>query len=155
MNAPGKRPPASGGGSPERGVLGRPWVWTRAWTVVVVVWAVVALGLGAVRWQMGEQTAWSARETRAVAQVQEYAPDDAYRCDELLAAVTRSSTDGSRKAVDLARWYAFERPWEGRVYVVWEWGDAALGFVVEEGRVRPDDETRLVLKQAERSLDMR
>jgi len=121
----------------------------------VAVWAVVALGLGLARWQMGEQTAWSAQETQAVSWVREYSPDDVHRCDELLAAVTRSAPTGSQEEPTVARWYAFERPWEGRVYVMWEWGGAALGFVVEEGRVRPDDETRLVLKQAARSLDRR
>lgn len=138
------------GRNASRQALGRPWGWTRAWTVIVVVWAAAALGLGMARWQLGEQAAWSARETQALADVQAYLPDDVHRCDELLAAVTTASADDRRGRPAAARWYAYERPWEGRVYVVWEWGDAALGFVVEGGRVRPDDETRLVLKQAAR-----
>jgi hypothetical protein len=43
------------------------------------------------------------------------------------------------------RWYAFDRPWERRVYVVWDFGNrVTLSFAVRNGTVRADTTARLV-----------
>jgi len=120
--------------------------------VVAIVWIVAGLGLGVARLHIGEAGAWTSRESEALAHVREYSPDDVHSCDELLAVAAERLSERDAGSAPVARWYAFERPWEGRVYVVWERGEAMLGFVVEDGDVKPDDETRLVLKRVARSL---
>jgi len=142
-------------GSAERRLLGKPLRWTRGLTVVAIVWLAAGSLLLVSRLQMGHLTAWSGREEAAVASVRCYEPDGAHSCEEVLGvlAARLGERQGHRRQ---ARWYAFEREWEDRVYVVWEWSErVALTFVVEGGVVRPDAETLLVLRSAARSLASR
>jgi hypothetical protein len=149
------RQTGSAGGSAQRHLLGKPLRWSRGFTVVMIVWLAAGSLLLVSRLQMGHLTAWSGCEEAAVASVQRYEPDGAHSCAELLGVVATRLTEGQGSPRQ-ARWYAFEREWEDRVYVVWEWSDrAALSFVVEGGAVRPDAETLLVLKNAARSLGSR
>lgn len=126
-------------------VAGKPLVWSRSWTVVVVVWVLAGGLLLAARLQMGHLTAWTPREAAAVGAVRAHTPDGMHRCDELLGALARHlAWRAGRHEVPV--WYAFDRPWERRVYVTWEWGDeVALSFVVERGKVVSDRRTRAIL----------
>jgi len=142
-------------GSAQRRLLGKPLRWSRGFTVVAIVWLAAGSILLVSRLQMGHLTAWSDGEEAAVLAVRRYEPDGVHSCEELLGVVAARLTE--RQGGDgRARWYSFEREWEDRVYVVWEWSDrSALSFVVEGGAVRPDAETLLVLKNAARSLASR
>jgi hypothetical protein len=140
----------------ERRVFGKPVRWARGWTVVLVVWLVAGAALLAARLDMGHLTAWSPREAAAVERVQAYSPDSEHRTDELLAAVADALTVRYGYAGGPPHWYAFERAWEGKVYVVWEWRQGyALSFTVGDGEVHPDDEARLILRTVARSLSAR
>lgn len=136
-------------------LIGKPLRWTRGWSMVVVVWLLVGGLLLTTRLQMGHLTAWTPREAAAVADVRAYRPDGTHRCDELIGVVAYelARQKGRRES---SRWFAFDRPWERRVYVVWEWGDqATLSFVVEHGVVAPDEHTRLVLDAVAESWPVR
>lgn len=136
----------------SRTLFGKPLRWSRGWTIVIVVWAAAGALLFAGRLHMGQLTAWSGPEAAAVEAVRRYEPDGVHRCDEVLDAVAGDLARW-KGGIRSIRWYAFERPWEGRVYVVWEWGgEAALTFVVQQGDVRPDAATALVLETAARAL---
>ncbi len=140
---------------PERRMLGKPLRWSRGWAVVVAVWLVLGVVLFVARLDMGHLTAWSPHEAAAVARVRAYMPDGVHRTDELLAVVAQELSPGGRDA-DVPYWYAFERPWEGRVYVIWECSqDAGLSFTVRGAEVRPDGETRDLLLAVARSLASR
>jgi hypothetical protein len=140
----------------ERRLLGKPMRWSRGSSAVLVVWLLVGAGLLAARLDMGHLTAWSAREAAAVAQVRAFKPDGVHRTDELLDVVARELALREVGRPQGPRWYAFERSWEDRVYVVWEWSEGAvLWFTVHGGEVRPDDEARLILRTVARSLPSR
>jgi hypothetical protein len=140
----------------ERRLLGKPLRWSRGWAAILVVWVLVGAALFVARLDMGHLTAWSASEATAVAQVRAYMPDGAHSTDEILGLLADELTVRLGASPGGPRWYAFERSWEDRTYVVWEWSsEAALWFTVRDGEVRPDDETRLVLRTVARSLSGR
>jgi hypothetical protein len=137
-------------------MLGKPLRWSRGWALTLAVWALVGAALLVARLDMGHLAVWSAGEATAVAQVRAYKPDGAHRTDELLGLLANELTVSQGVSPGGPRWYAFERSWEGRVYVVWEWSSrAALTFTVRDGEVHPDDEARLVLRTVARGLSGR
>jgi hypothetical protein len=137
----------------ERRLLGKPMHWSRGWALILVVWVLVGAALLAARLDMGHLTVWSASEAAAVAQVRTYKPDGAHSTDELLGLLANELTVTLGASPGGPRWYAFERSWEDRVYVVWEWSSrASLTFTVRDGEVSPDGEARLVLRTVARSL---
>ena len=70
---------------------------------------------------------------------------------QLLATAPAQRLLGVAGAPQTPRWYAFDRPWERRVYVLWDLGDSlSLSFVVQDGTVRADPATRLVFATAAR-----
>jgi hypothetical protein len=134
-------------------VFGKPLVWTRGWTVVCLIWFAAALLLGVLRLQMGHVAAFDQRELAAIGAVQDARLDGGPRYGDLLDFFARrvgpEVLGGSEPG--WPRWYTFDRPWEHRVYVVWEYGRGfALDFFVEGGAVHPDDRTVLVLKRTAR-----
>jgi hypothetical protein len=129
-------------------MFGKPLVWTRGWAIVVAVWLVCALLLGLCRLQMGHLAALSPREAAAVSAVEHSRLAGGFSGSELLgqlASTYATQLFGPSVAGASPRWYAVDRPWEHRVYVLWELGPATLSFTVQSGTVRPDDSARLVL----------
>lgn len=128
-----------------RTLFGKPLAWSLGWTIVVVVWALVATGLAAVRLDMGHLTVLSSRERSAIATVQhgDLQPGVTYS-QALTAVVKRFGAPGEQ-----ARWYVQDRPWEKRVYVLWELdGQAQLTWMVaDDGRVTASADTTLFLKE--------
>ena len=137
-----------------RAAFGRPLGWTRGWTMVVAVWVVCACFLGAARLQMGHLAALDAREVAAVAAVRQARMGGGPRYGDLLRLLAGPYAGrllGARHERHTARWYAFDRPWEHRVYVVWQLGDTvALDFTVQGGAVQADAGARLMLKTVSR-----
>jgi membrane associated rhomboid family serine protease len=136
------------GPRPVRTLLGKPLGWSPRWTAAVATVAVCACSLGVARLQMGHVTAFSAREAAAVAAVQHARLTNGERYGDLLRLLTSTQAQrllGVDGALQTPRWYAFDRPWEHRVYIVWGLGDRlTLSFVVQNGAVRADAATRLV-----------
>ena len=135
---------------PSRTLFGKPLRLTTAWAAVFLIWAGASGGLAAVRLDMGHLTALSQREHAAIVQVQE-------------AELERGVTTGEALAMTLTRfgaavgttpqWYVQERPWEDKVYVIWELGaELRLGWTVAyDGTVAPGAETELFLKEVVRA----
>jgi hypothetical protein len=135
---------------PSRTLFGKPLRLTTAWAAVILIWAGAAGGLAAVRLDMGHLTALSQRERAALVEVQG-------------AELERDVTTGEVLAMTLARfgavagttpqWYVQERPWEDKVYVIWELGaELRLGWTVaNDGTVAPGAETELFLKEVVRA----
>jgi hypothetical protein len=145
MNAP---PPAAsaGGGSAgaDRYLLGRPRRWTRAWSVVVLVWVVAACGLAVARVEAGHGAVLTPRDRGAIAAVQ--------------AAPLESGTtygDAMRKvekqlgvSPDSARWYVQDRAWDETLSVHRVLGQDDLSWTVAYGgRVGADAGTAGILKE--------
>ena len=133
-----------------RTVFGKPLGWTRGWTVVVAVWVLVAALLVMARVDAGHVTALSAREAAAIDAVEAAAVTSGLTTAEALQLVLRrygGTSTGDGGQVARPQWYAFDRPWEERVYVYWELGDyQPLAWAVEDdGTVTPEGETSLIL----------
>ena len=120
----------------------------------MAVWVVCACLLGLARLQMGHVAPLDARETAAISAVQTTRLADGPRYGDLLhllAGAYAGRLLGAQNERQIARWYAFDRPWEHRVYVVWQLGDAvALDFTVQGGTVHADAGARLMLKTVSR-----
>lgn len=139
-----------------RTVFGKPLGWTRGWTVVVTVWAIATVLLVAARIDVGRVTALSAREEAAIAAVEAAEVTPGVTTAEALQLVLRMyGGAASGDAGDEARpqWYAFDRPWEERVYVYWELGGyEPLSWAVDDdGTVMAEAETGLVLRRLARA----
>jgi hypothetical protein len=132
----------------ERTFFGKPLHWSKGWTVVVVVWALVAVSLAVVRTEMGHLTALSPRERGAISQVQRgrLQPGVTYG-QALVLVLARMGASAGTPA-----WYVQDRPWEHRVYVDWQLGADVLSWGVSYGgQVTPSPETALILKEFERA----
>lgn len=142
-----------------RTAFGKPLVWTRGWTAVVVVWAVAATLLVTARVEVGHVTALSAREAAAIDAVEAAVAQGADAPGTDASALTTAealqlvlkhygaTAGGEGGGVARPQWYALDRPWEDRVYVYWELGGyEPLGWTVDDdGTVTPDAETRVLL----------
>jgi len=145
-------------------LIGKPLVWTRGWTIVVVVWLVAAAALGAARVSMGHMAVLTPHELAAVTAVREAkvstgaTNEDVLRYlashDPSLAGQLLATATGKSDKTATATWYAFDRPWEHRVYVTWQLParGLVLSWTVENGQVRPDTGTRLELSKAAQAL---
>ena len=139
-----------------RTVFGKPLGWTRGWTVVAAVWALAAGLLIGARIDVGHVTALSVRESAAIEAVQAAEVAPGLTTAEALQLILRrygATATGEPEQVARPRWYAFDRPWEERVYVYWELGDyEPLSWAVnDDGAVTPDGETSFVLKGVARA----
>ncbi|HZL65241.1 MAG TPA: hypothetical protein VFD50_09930 [Thermoleophilia bacterium] len=132
----------------ERTFFGKPLRWTKGWTVVVVVWALVAVSLAVVRMEMGHLTVLSPRERGAITQVERGRLQPGVTCGQALVLVLARM--GS--SAGAPRWYVQDRPWEHRVYVDWQLGADVLSWGVSyKGQVTPSPATALILKEFERA----
>jgi DNA-directed RNA polymerase subunit RPC12/RpoP len=147
-------PCAARTGARERRLFGKPLRWTRGWTAVALVWLLVGSLLGLARLDMGHLTALTAHEQSAIAAVTSTRLDDGRSCGDLLALLSTRYAGvllgTSRERT--VRWFAIDRSWEHRVYVVWQLGGKVeLAFTVQEGRVAAESETALFLKSFARA----
>jgi len=136
-------------------LFGKPLGWTRGWTVVVLVWAVAAVCLGAARVSMGHMSVLTPSELGAVNAVQASKVAGGATSEAVLHYLSTHdlSVTGQllhRKPAGKATWYAFDRPWEHRTYVTWELPSQRLllSWTVQGERVRPDAETKVELAKA-------
>ncbi|HMK92972.1 MAG TPA: hypothetical protein VK576_08235 [Thermoleophilia bacterium] len=144
-------------------LFGKPLMWTRAWTIVVLVWLMAAAALGVARVSMGHMAVLTPSELAAVklvqaqklptgvaseAVLQYLATHDPSLTGQLSSQLLHTTVKGT------ATWYAVSRPWEHRIYVSWELPERGLLFswIVEDGTARPDDETRLALAKAAQAM---
>jgi hypothetical protein len=137
-----------------RTFLGKPLGWTSGWTIVLATWLVVGAALVLARIDMGHLTALSARESAAITAVErgqlETGVTYSHALDLLAARVDPlAKLTGQTNSRARARWFAFDRPWEKRVYVYWEYpGYVPLAWTVGGGEVKPDGDTAKTLKDA-------
>ena len=101
---------------------GKALEWSAAWTVIAVIWALVAVGLAVTRVEMGSVTVMTPAETAAIAAVREIKlPTGASTEAVLRYAATHDLTIEGHVAKippgGTQMWYAFDRPWEHRIYV--------------------------------------
>jgi hypothetical protein len=106
----------------EYTVGGKPLHWSVGWTVVAVIWAIVAVGMVTVRVSMGPTTVMTPAETAAVNAVRQIRlPTGASTETVLRYAATHDLTLEGHVATippgGTQMWYAFDRPWEHRIYV--------------------------------------
>lgn len=139
-----------------RTLFGKPLGWSRGWTVVVAVWVLVAALLVVARVGVGHVTALSAREAAAIDAVEAAEVGPGLTTAEALQLVLRhygGTPTGDGGEVARPQWYAFDRPWEERVYVYWELGDyEPLAWAVDDdGTVTPEIETGVVLRGVARA----
>jgi hypothetical protein len=144
------RVPATSG----RTFLGKPLGWTSGWTIVFAIWLVAGAALVLARIDMGHLTALSARESAAITAVErgqlEAGVTYSHALDLLAARVDPlAKLTGQTNSRARARWFAFDRPWEKRIYVYWEFpGYVPLAWTVGGGEVKPDGDTAKVLRDA-------
>jgi hypothetical protein len=103
-------------------VGGKALHWTAGWTVVAVIWAIAAVGMVAVRVSMGPVTVMTPAETAAIDAVRQVKlPTGATTETVLRYAATHDLTLEGHVATippgGTQMWYAFDRPWEHRIYV--------------------------------------
>ncbi len=89
---------------------------------MLVIWAIVAVGLVATRVEMGHVTVMTPAETAAIAAVRQIKlPTGASTEAVLRYAATHDLTLEGHVATippgGTQMWYAFDRPWEHRIYV--------------------------------------
>jgi hypothetical protein len=133
-------------------LAGKPLVWTRASTVVVTIWVVIAVLLTIARVNMGRLTVMTPVETAAIAAVENAKmPDGTYTYGEVLRYLpTYYALPAIVKAIGLSTqkppvWYALDRPWEKTVLVAYEFetatGRLVFEWTVSGARVAPDPGT--------------
>jgi hypothetical protein len=116
-------PAAPTGFGPRRYTIsGKPLHWSAGWTVVAVIWAIVAVGMVTVRVSMGPVTVMTPAETAAIDTVrQTKLPTGASTEAVLRYAATHDLTIEGHVATippgGTQMWYVFDRPWEHRMYV--------------------------------------
>jgi hypothetical protein len=150
----------AGTGSGHREFLGKPLAWTRGWKTVVAVWIVCAALLLAARIGMGHVSVYTPAERAAIAAVHTARFEDGVTYEQALQQAERViATSNGRQSADghppVRHWWAVERSWEKRIYVVCELqvpGDSQpvqLGWWVEGDKVTADPATRAFLAAVE------
>jgi len=136
--------PREGNADASRYFFGKPLGWTRAWTVVLLVWVAAASGLLVARVEAGRSAVFTPRERGAIAAVQATPLEtgmtygDALRRVEKQLGVSPSS----------ARWYVQDRAWEKSLAVHCVLGGEDLSWMVSYGgRAVPDPGTAGILKE--------
>jgi hypothetical protein len=135
---------AAGNAESCRYFFGRPLRWTRAWTVVVLVWAVAACGLVAARVEAGHGAVLTSRERVAIVAVQRAPLETGVTYGEALRRVEKRLGVSSTSA----RWYVQDRAWEKTLAVHRVLGGDDLSWTVSYGgRVAPDSGTAGIMKE--------
>jgi DNA-directed RNA polymerase subunit RPC12/RpoP len=138
--------PAAFGESADdtRYFLGKPLGWTRAWTVVVLVWAVAASGLVVARIEAGHSAVFTPREQASIAAVQRTPLETGVTYDEALRRVEKQLGVSSASA----RWYVQDQAWRKALAVHCVLGQDDLSWTVSYGgRVAVDPGTASILKE--------
>jgi hypothetical protein len=143
---------------------GKALEWSPAWTVVLVIWAIVAVGLVATRVDMGRLTVMTPGETAAIAAVKQIKLPSGAPTETVLrySATHDLNLEGhivqiKPKAAQM--WYAFYRSWEHRTYVYYELpgvslvgNNVVLSWSVTNGVATADGVTRLALAKAAQTM---
>ena len=158
--------PASIGVTPHRvwTIGDKPLQWSRGWAIVLAIWLAVAVGLVAIRVEMGPVTVMTPAEHAAVSAVQAIRlPTGAATETVLRYAATHDLTLEGHVATippgGTQMWYAFDRPWERTVYVSTTLPgtsmmgkDVVLSWTVSDGVARADAATRTALAKAAQTM---
>ena len=143
---------------------GKSLEWSPAWTVVLVIWAIVAVGLVATRVDMGRLTVMTPGEAAAIAAVKQIKLPTGAPTETVLrySATHGLNLEGhivqvKPKAAQM--WYAFDRSWEHRTYVYYELpgtslvgNNVVLSWSVTNGVATADGVTRLALAKAAQTM---
>jgi hypothetical protein len=143
---------------------GKALEWSPAWTVVLVIWAIVAVGLVATRVDMGRLTVMTPGEIAAIAAVKQIKLPSGAPTETVLrySATHDLNLEGhivpvKPKAAQM--WYAFDRSWEHRTYVYYELpgtsligNNVVLSWSVTNGVATADGVTRLALAKAAQTM---
>jgi hypothetical protein len=143
---------------------GKALEWSPAWTVVLVIWTIVAVGLVATRVDMGRLTVMTPGETAAIAAVKQIKLPSGAPTETVLrySATHDLNLEGhivqiKPKAAQM--WYAFDRSWEHRTYVYYELpgtslvgNNVVLSWSVTNGVATADGVTRLALAKAAQTM---
>ncbi len=139
---------------------GKALTWTTGWTVVLAIWTIVAVGLVATRVDMGRLTVMTPAEHAAIVAVQKIKLPGGASSEAVLrySATHKLTLEGHVAAIPAGgtqMWYAFDRPWEHRIYVYCELpggsmigNDAVLSWSVSSGVAAADGGTRAALSKA-------
>ena len=145
-------------------VGGKPLRWTAGWTVVAVIWAIAAVGMVAVRVSMGPVTVMTPAETAAIDAVRAVKQPTGATTETVLryAATHDLTLEGHVATIPpggTQMWYAFERPWEHRIYVSTTLpgtsmmgSGAVLSWTVSGNTVTPTAATRTALSKAAQTM---
>jgi hypothetical protein len=145
-------------------VGGKALEWDTAWTIVAVIWILVASGLVVTRVEMGNVTVMTPSETAAVAAVRQVKlPTGASTEAVLRYAATHDLTIEGHVAKippgGTQMWYAFDRPWEHRIYVYSQLPGtsmvgkgAVLSWTFSDGVARADAATRAALTKTAQTM---
>jgi hypothetical protein len=143
---------------------GKALEWSPAWTVVLVIWAIVAVGLVATRVDMGRLTVMTPGETAAIAAVKQIKLPSGEPTETVLrySATHDLNLEGhvvQIKPKSAQMWYAFDRSWEHRTYVYYELpgtsligNNVVLSWSVTNGAATADGVTRLALAKAAQTM---
>ena len=143
---------------------GKALKWSPAWTVVLVIWAIVAVGLVATRVDMGRLTVMTPGETAAIAAVKHIRLSTGAPTETVLRYSATHQLDLAGHVVPIKpraaqMWYAFDRSWEHRTYVYYELpGSSLMGdnvvlmWSVTSGVATADGATRLALARAAQTM---
>jgi hypothetical protein len=139
---------------------GKALTWSTGWTVVLAIWAIVAVGLTATRVDMGRLTVVMPAENAAIAAVQKIRLPSGASTEAVLrySATHKLTLEGHVATIPAGgtqMWYAFDRPWEHRIYVYSELPgasmigkDAVLSWSVSSGVAAADGGTRAAVSKA-------
>ena len=139
---------------------GKALEWSTGWTIVLAVWAIAVVALVAVRVDMGRLTVMSPAERAAIAAVQKAKLPGGASTERVLRWSTthKLTLEGHVATIPAGgtqMWYAFDRPWEHRIYVYSELpggsmvgNNAVLSWSVSGGVVKADGSTKVALAKA-------
>ncbi len=143
---------------------GKALEWNAAWTVIVVIWALVAVGLVATRVEMGDITVMTPAETAAIAAVRQIKLPTGASTEAVLryAATHDLNIEGHVAKISpggTQMWYAFDRPWEHRIYVYSQLPGtsmvgkgAVLSWTFSDGVAKANAATRAALTKTAQTM---
>ena len=143
---------------------GKALEWSAAWTVIVVIWALVAVGLVATRVEMGDITVMTPAETAAIAAVRQIKLPTGASTEAVLryAATHDLNIEGHVAKISpggTQMWYAFDRPWEHRIYVYSQLPGtsmvgkgAVLSWTFSDGVAKANAATRAALTKTAQTM---
>ena len=143
---------------------GKALQWSRGWTVLVVVWAIVAVALVATRVDMGRLTVMTPGETAAIAAVKQIRLPTGAPTETVLRYSATHDLNLEGHIVQIKpraaqMWYAFDRSWEHRIYVYYELPGVSLmgtnvdlSWSVTNGVATAGAATRVALAKAAQTM---